>query len=40
MLPLNILITNFCNQNCPFCFASSEMNNKLIKKEMSLDDFK
>ena len=40
MFPPNILITNFCNQNCSFCFASTEMNNKLIKKEMSLDDFK
>jgi len=40
MLPPNILITNFCNQNCSFCFASTEMNNKLIKKEMTLRDFK
>lgn len=40
MLPPNILITNFCNQNCPFCFARVEMDNKLIRKEMSLKDFK
>lgn len=40
MLPLNILITNFCNQNCSFCFASSQMADKVIKKEMSLSDFK
>lgn len=40
MLPPNILITNFCNQNCPFCFARAEMSNKLIRKEMSLEDFK
>lgn len=40
MLPPNILITNFCNQNCPFCFARAEMGNKLIRKEMSLKDFK
>lgn len=40
MLPPNILITNFCNQNCPFCFARAEMSNKLVKKEMSLKDFK
>jgi len=39
MYPPNILITNFCNQNCPFCFASSEMSNKTIKKEMTLQDF-
>jgi len=36
----NILVTNFCNQNCSFCFARSEMSNKLIKKEISLSDFK
>ena len=36
----NILITNFCNQNCSFCFAAEEMGNKIIKKEMSLEDFK
>lgn len=40
MLPPNILITNFCNQNCPFCFARAEMSNKLIKKEVSLENFK
>lgn len=40
MLPLNILITNFCNHNCSFCFASSQMADKVIKKEMSLSDFK
>ncbi len=36
----NILITNFCNQNCPFCFASLEMANKNIKKAIELDQFK
>ncbi len=40
MYPPNILVTNFCNQNCSFCFALTEMNNQLIKKEMSLADFK
>lgn len=40
MLPPNILITNFCNQNCPFCFTRAEMSNKLIRKEMSLENFK
>lgn len=40
MLPINILLTNFCNQNCPFCFAREEMANKNVKKEISLKDFK
>lgn len=40
MYPLNILITNNCNQNCSFCFAAEEMGNKSIKKEMSLANFK
>ena len=40
MLPPNILITNFCNQNCSFCFAREEMASKLIRREMPLKDFK
>lgn len=40
MFPPNILITNFCNQNCSFCFANKEMNDKSIKKEISINDFK
>lgn len=36
----NILITNYCNQKCPFCFASKEMEGKQAKKEMSVTDFK
>lgn len=39
MLPPNILITNFCNQSCSFCFARKEMKNQNIKKEMDLKDF-
>ena len=37
--PLSIVITNFCNQNCSFCFARNEMA-EALKKEMSLDQFK
>lgn len=32
----NILITNFCNQNCSFCFAADEMKNVRIDREMEL----
>lgn len=39
MLPINILITNFCNQNCPFCFARLEMKNRKIKQEMNISNF-
>jgi uncharacterized radical SAM superfamily Fe-S cluster-containing enzyme len=35
----NILINNFCNQNCPYCFANENMK-KSKQKEMSLADFK
>lgn len=38
--PANVLITNYCNQNCPFCFASREMNSATLDREMSLHDFK
>lgn len=34
-----ILITDFCNQNCGFCFAREEMKSPL-KKEMSMIDFR
>ena len=36
----NVLITNYCNQNCPFCFASREMNDITLNKEMKMEDFK
>lgn len=36
---LDVMITDFCNQNCPFCFAREEMKSPL-KKEMSFKDFK
>lgn len=40
MYAINVLLTNFCNQNCPFCFAAQEMANKRIDRQMSLADFK
>ena len=39
ILPPNVLLTNFCNQNCPYCFAKDEMERATVK-EMSLEDFK
>jgi MoaA/NifB/PqqE/SkfB family radical SAM enzyme len=36
----NILITNRCNQNCPFCFAAKEMRSSEIKKEMDYEDYR
>lgn len=35
----NILITNYCNQSCPFCFAGELMGTGRAR-EMSLVDFK
>ncbi|MFC1711541.1 radical SAM protein [Patescibacteria group bacterium] len=35
----NILITNFCNQDCKYCFAKEEMKTTNVK-EMSFYDFK
>ncbi len=40
MQSLNLLITNYCNQNCPFCFARKEMNNSFLQKEMSITKLK
>lgn len=39
--PANIYfhLTDFCNQNCSFCFAREEMT-KANKKQISFDDFK
>lgn len=34
----NILLTLFCNQNCPFCFSLKEMQKTKIK-EISLDNY-
>ena len=36
----NLLITNYCNQSCPFCFASREMSSPTLDREMKLDDYK
>lgn len=38
--PANILITNYCNQSCPFCFASREMKSKTLDREMSMNDYR
>jgi len=40
MKPLNLLITNYCNQTCSFCFAKKEMSNKTITGNMSHSNFK
>lgn len=40
ILPLIlVLITDYCNQSCPFCFARVEMKSP-VKKEISIEDFK
>lgn len=36
---MDILLTNFCNQSCSFCFASKEMA-QADRKEMELSDFR
>ncbi len=40
MQSANLYITNFCNQNCPFCFARKEMDNPAITREMPYAEFK
>lgn len=35
---VGINLTNFCNQSCPFCFASKEMASPL-KREITFSDF-
>lgn len=40
MLPPNILVTNYCNQNCPFCFARKEMGKKNKGKDIGEADYK
>jgi MoaA/NifB/PqqE/SkfB family radical SAM enzyme len=37
--PPNTLLTNYCNQNCSYCFAKEEMIKSKVK-EMSLVNFK
>lgn len=39
MQSANLYITNFCNQNCPFCFARKEMDNPAIIREMPYGEF-
>ena len=34
-----IHLTDFCNQNCPFCFAREEMT-KSVQKKLELEDYK
>jgi len=38
----NIILTNICNQKCPYCFAKKEMSvgARRGKKEMSFENFK
>lgn len=36
---IDVLLTNYCNQSCPFCFAKKEMASP-YKKEISFSDFK
>jgi len=36
----NVMVTNYCNQNCSFCFANDLMKDKTIGSEMSLKDYK
>ncbi len=33
---VNIVINNYCNQKCPYCFAYENMKNKELKKDMDL----
>lgn len=35
----NILVTNYCNQNCSFCFANELMTKDMVK-EMNIIDYK
>lgn len=34
---INLLLTNYCNQGCPGCYASEMMADKRIDREMDLD---
>jgi len=40
MFAPNILVTNYCNQKCPFCFAKQEMENVKLSREMSVKEYK
>jgi len=35
----NIIINNYCNQTCSYCFAWKNMQDKSLKKEMSITTF-
>lgn len=32
----NIIINNYCNQKCEYCFAEANMSNPLLKRQMSV----
>lgn len=38
--PANILLTNYCNQNCPFCFARKEMGKSRKNRDMELNNLR
>ena len=35
----NIIINNYCNQACSYCFANANMHDKTLQKDMSLSIF-
>jgi organic radical activating enzyme len=35
----NIIINNYCNQKCSYCFANQNMNNKDLQKDMTLNTY-
>jgi sulfatase maturation enzyme AslB (radical SAM superfamily) len=32
----NIIINNYCNQSCSYCFANENMKNKNLQKDMNI----
>jgi sulfatase maturation enzyme AslB (radical SAM superfamily) len=32
----NIIINNYCNQKCSYCFANENMKNKKLQKDMNI----
>lgn len=37
---MNILLTNYCNGRCPYCFAANVMSDGKMQKEFSMDNLK